>query len=91
MIATIVFFAKECMFKGMLVGDVWVTAMSEGTRQVFVGTGAWFKDMEFVGSKGGGSQERAEEAGLFGRIQDGCWDCWRAIWFAFIPESSLCL
>ena len=55
MIATVVFLAKECVFEGMLVGDVWATAMHEGTRQVFVGTGAWFKDVELVGSKGGGS------------------------------------
>ena len=91
MIATVVFFAKECMFEGMLVGDVQAAAMCEGTRQVFVRTGAWFKDVEFVGSEGGSSQEGAKEAGLFGRIQDGCWDCWRVIRFAFIPESSLCL
>ena len=54
MIATVVFFAKECMFKGMLVGDVWVAAMREGMRQVNVGTGAWFKDVKLVGSEGGG-------------------------------------
>ena len=91
MIATVVFFAEEGMFEGMLVGDMWAAAMREGARQVFVGAGAQFKVMEFVSGKRGSSQERTEEAGLFGRIQDGCWGCWRVIWFAFIPESSLCL
>ena len=40
MIATVVLFAKECVFKGMLVGNVQVAVMHEGTRQVFVRTGA---------------------------------------------------
>ena len=54
MIATVVFLAEECMFKGVLVGNVWAAAMHEGTRQVLVGTGAWFKDVELVSGKGGG-------------------------------------
>ena len=33
---------------------------------------AWFKDMEFICSERGSSQEGVEEAGLLGRIQDGC-------------------
>ena len=57
MIATVVFFAEECVFEGMLVGDVQVTAMCEGTREVFVGAGTWFEDMEFVGCERGCSQE----------------------------------
>ena len=73
------------------MSDVWMAAMCEGTREVSVGAGAWFEDVEFVGSKGGSSQERAEEAGLFWGIQDGCWGYWRVTWFAFIPESGLCL
>ena len=91
MIATVVFLAEESVFKSMLVGDMWAAVMCEGARQVFVGAGAWFEVVEFVGSKRGSLQEGTEEAGLFGGIQDGCWDCWRVIWFAFIPESSLCL
>ena len=55
MIATVVFFTEEGMLKGMLMGDVWTAVMCEGMRQVFVGAGAWFKVMEFVGGKGGGA------------------------------------
>ena len=55
MIATVVFFAEEGMFKCMLVGDVWATAMCEGMRQVFVRTGAQFKLVEVVGSERGGA------------------------------------
>ena len=33
----------------MLVHDVQVTAMCKGAREVFVGTRAQFKDVEFVG------------------------------------------
>ena len=54
MIATVVFFAEEGMFEGMLMSDVWVAAMHEGTGQVFVGTRAWFKVVELVGSERGG-------------------------------------
>ena len=32
MIATVVFFAEKGVLKGMLVGDVWATAMREGVR-----------------------------------------------------------
>ena len=32
MIATVSFFAEEGVLEGMLVGDVWVAAMCEGTR-----------------------------------------------------------
>ena len=32
MIATVVFFAKEGVLEGMLVGNVWATAMCEGMR-----------------------------------------------------------
>ena len=53
--------------------------------------GAWLKDVEFVGGEWSGLQEGTEEAGLFGRIQDGYWGHWRVIRFAFIPESGLCL
>ena len=49
MIATVAFFAKGPVFKGMLVSDMQVTAMHEGTREVFAGARAWFKDVEFVG------------------------------------------
>ena len=47
--------------------------------------------MELVGGEWSSLQEGAEEAGLFGRIQDGYWGRWRVTWFAFIPESGLCL
>ena len=76
MIATVVFFTEEGVFKGVLVSDVWVTAMHEGARQVFVRARAWLEDMEFMGGKWSGLQEGMEEAGLFGRIQGGCWGCW---------------
>ena len=56
-----------------------------------MGAGAWFKDVEFVSGEWSSLQEGAKEAGSLGRIQDGCWGCWRVIWFAFIPESGLCL
>ena len=72
MIATVVFFIEEGVLEGVLVGDVWAAAMHKGVRQVFVTTGTWFKVMEFVGSKGGGTKEAVEEAGSLGRIQDGC-------------------
>ena len=72
MIATVVFFAEEWVLEGMLVGDVQMTAMCEGEREVFVRAGAWLEDVEFVGHERGGLQERAEEAGLFWGIQDGC-------------------
>ena len=91
MIATVVLFAEECMFKSVLVSDVWVAVMHEGMREVFVRAGAQLEDMEFVSSERGFLQEGAEEAGLFGGIQDECWGYWRVTWFAFIPESSLCL
>ena len=91
MIATVVFFTEEGVLECMLVGDIWAAAMREGTRQVFVRAGTWFKVVEFVGSKGGGAQEATEEARSLGRIQDGCWGCWRVVQFAFIPESGLCL
>ena len=55
MIATVVLFAEECMFKSMLMGDVGVAAMREGVREVFVGARAWFEVMESVCSKGGGA------------------------------------
>ena len=71
MIATVVFFAEECMFKGVLVGNVQVAAMCERAGEVLVQTGAWFKVVKFVGSEWASLQERAEEAGLFQRIQDG--------------------
>ena len=72
MIATVVFFADKGMLKGMLVGDMWAAAMCEGAREVLVRAGAQFKDMEFVGSRGGSLQEGSEEAGLFWGVQDGC-------------------
>ena len=72
MIATVVFFAEECMLEGVLVSDVQATAMRKRAREVLVGTEAWFEGVEFVGGKRGSLQERAEEAGLFGGIQDGC-------------------
>ena len=53
MIATVVFFAEEGVFKSVLVGDMWMAAMHEGTREVFVRTGAWFKVVELVGSERG--------------------------------------
>ena len=72
MIATVVFFAEEHMLKGMLMGDVQMTAMCEGVREVFVRARAQLEDMEFVGCERGSLQERVEEAGLFWGIQDGC-------------------
>ena len=91
MIATVAFFAEEPVFKSMLMGDVGMAAMHKQARQVLVGAGAGLKDLEFVGGEWGGSQEGMEEARRLGRIQDGCWGCWRVTQFAFIPESSLCL
>ena len=55
MIATVVFFTEEGVFEGVLVGDVWVAAMRERVRQVFVRAGTQLEVMEFVGSKGGGA------------------------------------
>ena len=55
MIATVVFFTEEGVFKGVLMGDVQVAAMHERVRQVFVRAGAWLEVMEFVGSEGGGA------------------------------------
>ena len=52
---------------------------------------AWLKDVELVGGEQSSSQEGTEEAGLLGRIQGRYWGRWRVIWFAFIPESGLCL
>ena len=91
MIATVVLFAEERMFESVLVSDVWVAAMCEGTREVFMRAGAQLEDMEFVSSERGFLQEGVEEAGLFRGIQDKCWGYWRVTWFAFISESSLCL
>ena len=53
MIATVVFFTEEGVFEGVLVGNVWMAAMCEGMRQVFVRAGTQFKVVEFVGSEGG--------------------------------------
>ena len=75
----------------MLVGNVGVAAMCKRVRQVLVRAGTGLEDMEFVSGKWGGSQEGAEEARWLGRIQDGCWGHWKVTWFAFIPESGLCL
>ena len=91
MIATVVFFAEEHMFEGMLVSDMWAAAMGERAREVFVRAGARLEDMEFMGGKGGSLQEGVEEARSFRGIQDECWGYWRVIRFAFIPESGLCL
>ena len=91
MIATVVFFAEEGMLKGVLMGDVRVAAMHEGVREVFVRARAWFKDVELVCGEWSSSQEGAKETGSLGRIQGGCWGRQRVAWFAFIPESSLCL
>ena len=72
MIATVVLFAEERVFKGMLMSNVGVAAVHERARQILVWTRAGFEDMEFVGGKQGRSQERAEEASRLGRIQGGC-------------------
>ena len=53
--------------------------------------GAWLKDVKLVGGEWSSLQEGVKEARLLVRIQDGCWGCWRVIWFAFIPESGLYL
>ena len=53
MIATVVFFAKVPVFKGVLVSDVRSAMMHERARQILVRTRARFKDMEFVGGKWG--------------------------------------
>ena len=74
----------------MLVGNVQVAAMCERMQQIFVQTRAGFEVMELVGGEQRGLQERAEEASRLGRIQGGCWGRLETIWFAFIPESSLC-
>ena len=55
MIATVVFFTKEGVFKGVLVGVVGAAVMHERARQVFVRAGAWLEVVEFVSSKGGGA------------------------------------
>ena len=72
MIATVVFFAEEHVFEGMLVGDMQVAVMRKGAREVFVGAGAWFKDVELVSGKGGHSQEGTEKARSLWGVQDGC-------------------
>ena len=72
MIATVVFFAEEGVFKSMLVSDMGAAMMCERARQILVWTRAGFEDMELVGGVRRGSQERAEEARRLGRIQDGC-------------------
>ena len=48
-------FFTEVVLKGMLVSDMWVAAMHEGMRQVFVRAGAWLKLVGFVGSERGGA------------------------------------
>ena len=53
MIATVVFFTEEHVFKCMLVSDVWVAAMHEGMGEVFVRTGTRFEDVEFVSCERG--------------------------------------
>ena len=72
MIATVVLFAEEQVFKGMLVGDVGAATMHERVRQILVWAGARLEDVELMSGKWGRSQEGAEEASRFGRIQGGC-------------------
>ena len=61
MIATVVFFTEGPVLEGILVGDVWVTAMHKGVREVFAGARAWFKDVEFVGGVRCRLEERTKE------------------------------
>ena len=68
-----------------------MAAVCKRAGQIFVRAGTGFEDVELVGSEWGRSQEGVEEARWLGRIQGGCWGRWRVIWFAFIPESGLCL
>ena len=91
MIATVVFFAEVPVFEGMLVGDMWSATMRERARQILVRTRTRFEDVEFVSGVRRGAQEGTEEVKRFGRIQGGCWGLWTTSWFAFIPESGLCL
>ena len=45
----------------MLMGDMWVTAMHEGMREVFVQARAWFELVEFVSGVRCGSEEGVKE------------------------------
>ena len=72
MIATVVFFTEVPVFEGVLMSDVWSAAMRERAQQILVWTGTRLEDVEFVGGKRRGAQERAEEVTRFGRIQGGC-------------------
>ena len=91
MIATVVFFAEERVFEGMLMGNVGAAMVCKRVRQIFVWARAGFEDVKLVGHIWGRSQEGMEEARWLGGIQGGCCSHWRAIWFAFILESGLCL
>ena len=73
------------------MGDVGVAAMHKWAGQVLVRAGTGFKDMKFVSGKWGRLQEGVEEDRWLDRIQDGYWGRWKVTWFAFIPESGLCL
>ena len=50
MIATVVFFTERPVLESVLVHDVWLTVVCERMQEVLAWTGAWFKDVEFVGS-----------------------------------------
>ena len=73
MIATVGFFAEVPVFKGVLVRNVWATAMRERARQILMRTRAGFEDVKLVSGEWRIAQEGAEEVRRFGRIQDGCW------------------
>ena len=91
MIATVIFFTEVPVFESVLVRNVWSATMRERARQILVRTRAGLEDMKLVGSEWRGAQEGTEEVRRFRRIQGGCWGFWMVSWFAFIPESGLCL
>ena len=71
--------------------DVGMAVVRKRAGQIFVRAGTGFEDVKLMGSEWGGAQEGVKEAGQLGRIQGGWWGHWRVTWFAFIPESGLCL
>ena len=57
MIATVAFFTKRPVLKGMLVSDVWAAAVCKGVREIFAGEGTWLKDMKLVSGVWHGAKE----------------------------------
>ena len=55
MIATVVLFTEERVFKGVLMSDVGAAAMCERAQQILVQTGAGLEDVELVSGEQGRS------------------------------------